>query len=207
MPDDWSFVVAESGKRAEKSGAAMATYNLRRRECEEALREVSGHVATAHLTDKLYTSWPDLVGALDPRTLVQAAEGVLQGNLLRRFRHVVTEAARVEEAVDRMLSADLTGFGALMDASHASLRADFHVSCMELDELVAIAREGGAAGARLTGAGFGGCIVALADRWTLGGVLENLVSEYYERREMVDRIDDRLFVAVPSRGASFDEIG
>lgn len=207
IPDDWSFVVADTGKRAEKSKAAMVAYNLRRKECEEALRVVSGHVATANITEKLHTTYPGLVAALDVKTLVEAAEGVLQGNLLRRFRHVVTEAARVEEAVDRMLAADTTAFGALMDASQASLRSDFHVSSSELDELVAIAGEGGAAGARLTGAGFGGCIVALADRWTVGGVLENLVSEYFEARGMVDDIDDRLFIAVPSAGASYEEIG
>lgn len=207
VPDDWCFVVADTGKRAEKSKAAMTAYNLRRKECEEALREVAGHVATVHMTEKLHTTFPGLVDALDSQTLVEAAEGVLKGNLLRRFRHVVTEAVRVDEAVDRMYAADVTGFGALMDASHASLRTDFHVSSAELDELVAVAREGGAAGARLTGAGFGGCVVALADRWTVGGVLETLVAEYYERRGMADRIDDRLFVAVPSRGASFEEIG
>lgn len=207
VPDDWCFVVADTGKKAEKSKAAMTAYNLRRKECEEALRIVSGHVATANITEKLHTTYPGLVAALDAKTLVEVAEDVLQGNLLRRFRHVVTEAARVEEAVDRMFAADTTAFGALMDASQASLRSDFHVSSMELDELVAIAREGGAAGARLTGAGFGGCIVALADRWTVGGVLENLVSEYYEPREMVDDIDDRLFIGVPSAGASYEEIG
>jgi galactokinase len=109
----------------------------------------------------------------------------------------------VERAVDRMVAADTVGFGTLMDQSHASLRTDFLVSSGELDEVVAIAREGGAAGARLTGAGFGGCVVALADRWTVGEVLETLVGEYYERRDMADLIDDRLFVAVPSPGASW----
>ncbi|MBT8487698.1 MAG: galactokinase [Gemmatimonadetes bacterium] len=207
VPDDWCFVVADTGKRAEKSKAAMAAYNLRRKECEEALREVAGHVATVNISEKLHTSYPELVAAMDTGTLLEAAEDVLTGNLLRRFRHVVSEAARVEEAVDRMYAADVTGFGALMDASHASLRTDFHVSSSELDEVVAVAREGGAAGARLTGAGFGGCVVALADRWTVGSVLETLVAEYYERRQMVDRIDDRLFVAVPSSGASFQELG
>lgn len=207
VPDDWCFIVADTGKRAEKSKTAMTAYNLRRKECEEAFREVSGYVATTNITEKLHTSYPGLVAAVAPKTLVEAAEAVLKGNLLWRFRHVVTEAARVEEAVDRMYAADVTGFGALMDASHASLRGDFHVSSLELDELVAVAREGGAAGARLTGAGFGGCIVAVADRWTVGGVLETLVAEYYERRDMADRIDDRLFVAVPSRGASFEELG
>ena len=206
VPDDWCFVVADTGVRAEKSGAARIAYNLRRKECEEALRIMSGHVATANITEKLATTYPQLVKAVDPDTLVGVAEDVLKGNLLRRFRHVVREAARVEEAVDRMYAADTIGFGTLMDQSHASLRADFHVSSMELDELVAVAREGGAAGARLTGAGFGGCVVALADRWTVGSVLETLVAEYFERHDMADRIDDRLFVAVPSPGASYGVI-
>jgi len=206
VPDDWCFIVADTGVRAEKSGAAMIAYNRRRQECEEALRLVTGHAATTNVTEKLATTYPELVKAIDARTLIDVAGQVLQGNLLRRFRHVVTEAARVEEAVDHVYSADVTGFGELMDASHASLRTDYSVSSAELDELVAVAREGGAAGARLTGAGFGGCIVALADRWTVGGVLETLVADYFERRDMADRIDDRLFVAVPSRGASYEAL-
>ena len=206
VPDDWCMVVAHSGVRAEKSGPAQATYNRRREECEEALRIVAGHAATSNVTEKLHTSYASLVGALDPQTLVGVAEGVLQGPLMRRFRHVVLEASRVELAVDRLQAADVTGFGVLMDASHDSLRGDYAVSTPELDELVAVAREGGAAGARLTGAGFGGSIVALADRWTVGGVLETLVADYFERRGMADRIDERLFVAVPSRGASYEEL-
>ena len=130
----------------------------------------------------------------------------MQGSLLRRFRHAVTEAARVDEAVDRMLAADVHGFGALMDASHASLKTDYHVSTAALDELVAVAKEGGAAGARLTGAGFGGCVVVLASRWTVGEVLETLVTEYFERRHQAERLEERLFVAVPCRGASIREI-
>ena len=203
VPDDWCLVVADTGTRAEKSGAANRAYNLRREECEEALRIVSGHAATAGFTERFHPTYAGLVEALDVGALLGVAQQVLQGNLLRRFRHVVTEAARGEAAVDRILAADVFGFGDLMDRSHASLRSDFHVSSLELDELAAVAREGGAAGARLTGAGFGGCVIALADRWTVGGVLEALVSDYYEPRRLVDRIDDRLFLAVPSSGASF----
>lgn len=206
VPDDWCIVVADTGVRAEKSGAAMNAYNRRREECEEALRIVSGHAATANVTEKLHTTYASLVAALDPVTLVGVAEGVLQGPLLRRFRHVVREAARVENAVDRLFAADVSGFGMLMDASHDSLRGDYSVSSPELDELVAVAREGGAAGAKLSGAGFGGSVVALADRWTVGGVLETLVADYFERRGMADHIDDRLFVAVPSQGATYAEL-
>ncbi len=181
-------------------------YNLRREECEEALRIVSGHLARADVTSKLLTTYSELVAALDVGTLVATAEDVLQGNLLRRFRHVVTEAKRVENAVDALRAADVGGFGSLMDASHGSLRTDCGVSSPELDELVAIAREGGARGARLTGAGFGGCVVALADRWTVGGVLETLVGEYYEPRGLTADIDDRVFIAAPSAGASYGPI-
>ena len=206
IPEDWRFIVADTGVRAEKSGAAMIAYNRRRSECEEALRKVADYASTNHITEKLANSYPDLLATLNAGTLVDVGEQVLKGDLLRRFRHVVMEAARVEEAVERLYSADVIGFGTLMDASHASLRTDYSVSSKELDELVAVAREGGAAGARLTGAGFGGCIVALADRWTVERVLETLVSEYFESRNLAERIDDRLFVAVPSPGASFGPI-
>ena len=206
VPDDWCFIVADSGEVAEKSGRLQVAYNLRRKECNEALRIMTGHLATQNVTEKLHTSYPDLCAALDAETLVGIADQVLQGSLLRRFRHAVTEAARVDEAVDRMLAADVLGFGALMDASHASLKTDYGVSSAALDELVAVAKEGGAAGARLTGAGFGGCVVALADRWTVGEVLETLVAEFYEQRHQAEGLDDRLFVAVPTRGASIVEI-
>jgi len=108
----------------------------------------------------------------------------------------------VEQAVDCLLNADIAGFGTLMDASHGSLHTDYQVSTQELDELVAIAREGGGAGARLTGAGFGGCIVTLADRGTVDTVLEALLEQYFEPRGMDDRLASCLFVAVPSEGAS-----
>jgi len=203
VPDDWCFVVADTGERAEKSGPVRVSYNLRRKECAEAFRIVSGHVATLDITTKLATSYADLLDMLDLETLLSAADAVLDGVLRRRFRHVVTEAARVEEAVDALRAADVGRFGLLMDASHGSLRTDFGVSSRQLDELVAIAREGGARGARLTGAGFGGSIVALADRWTVGGVLETLVSEYFEPRGLVEGIDERVFIAIPTAGATF----
>jgi len=202
VPEDWCFVVADTGVRAEKSGRAQGPYNQRRSECEEAL-DVVVQFALQH--DRLPTrprGYPDLLRMLGAAEVISLAEEALKARLLKRFRHVVTEADRVDQAVDCLLSADLAGFGTLMDASHGSLYADYQVSSRELDELVAIAREGGGAGARLTGAGFGGCIVTLADRGTVGAVLETLAEQYFEPRGMGDGIDDRLFVAVPSAGAS-----
>lgn len=206
VPDDWRFIVADSGQIAEKSGALQAAYNLRRTECDEALRVVAEHLSMRDVTKTLHTSYPDLCGALDVDTLVGIGVEVLHGSLLPRFRHAVTEAARVEEAVCCMRAADLEGFGTLMDDSHASLKTDYDVSSDALDELVAAAKQGGAVGARLTGAGFGGCVVALADRWTVGEVIETLAAEYYEGHDQAERLSERLFTAVPSRGASVHEI-
>jgi galactokinase len=207
VPENWHVVVADTGVRAEKSGSAQAVYNRRRAECEEAFRIVSARAATAGLTGQRLTRWPELVGVLDADTLVALGEEVLDATLQRRFRHVVREAERVENAVDRMNAADIAGFGALMDASHESLRSDFRVSSAELDELVALAKSAGAAGARLTGAGFGGCIVALTNGQAVGGVLDTLMRAYYDARGLTERIDDRLFVAIPCAGASVGTMG
>ena len=207
VPEEWSFVIADTGVRVEKSGPAQKAYNLRRTECEEAFAGVVQEVVRGSLARTTPTSYPDLLRLLGPERALILAEEVLDRSLFRRFRHVVTEAGRVEEAVDRLKSADLTGFGTLMDASHGSLRTDFLVSSGELDELTAIAREGGAVGARLTGAGLGGCIVALVDRHTAGDVVETLVEQYYEPRELTEDIDARVFVAVASQGARVERVG
>jgi len=203
IPDDWRFVVADTGVRAEKSGPAQGAYNRRRSECEEALVQVGAALVRVGRVKVAPAGYQGLLRAVPARELLDHAEAALDGNLLRRFRHVVTEAARVKKAQDALLLADHAEFGMLMDASHGSLRVDYHVSSAELDELVALAKEGGAAGARLTGAGFGGCIVALTSPATVDEVLESLVSGYYEPRGMTERLDDHLFVAVPSEGASY----
>jgi len=78
-----------------------------------------------------------------------------------RVRHVVTENARVLEAVGLLLSNRLADIGPLLTASHASLRSDYEVSSIELDTAVEVALAGGALGARMTGAGFGGSVIAL----------------------------------------------
>lgn len=202
VPEEWRFVVADTGVRVEKSGPAQKAYNLRRSECEDAFGRVVQEVVHSSLARTTPVSYPDLLRLLGPGRVLALGEEVLDRNLFRRFRHVVSEAGRVEEGVDRLRAADLTGFGTLMDASHGSLRTDFLMSSRELDELTAIAREGGAVGARLTGAGLGGCIVALTDRQSVGAVVETLVEEYYSPRELAADVDARVLVAVASAGAS-----
>jgi galactokinase len=149
VPSDWRFVIANTFVEAKKSGSAQAGYNARVRECAEALRGLEAR------------TYRDLVERHPLGELLELADEKLRDPLRRRFRHVVSESARVEDARAAMLEGDLDAFGRLMDASHASLRDEYEVSCPELDRLVERARAGGAAGARLTGAGFGGCAVAL----------------------------------------------
>jgi galactokinase len=205
VPPDWCFVVADTGVRAEKSGRVQTTYNVRRAECEEALQVVVAAVVERAVRPTPPQGYPALIRALGHGGALELGEAVLEANLARRFRHVVSEASRVRDARAALRNAEIMDFGDLMDASHGSLRTDYHVSSVELDELVALAKEGGAAGARLTGAGFGGCIVALADRSTVGGVLDSLTSGYYEQRHMGKDLDDHVFVAVPSPGGSFSD--
>jgi galactokinase len=121
-------------------GLADTGYNDRRATCERAAR------------------------TLGVEQLRDATEGdldLLSGAELKRARHVVSENARVLEAVGALRDRDFEEFGRLMYASHASLRDDYEVSTPELDTFVEAAEQHGARGARLTGAGFGGCAIAL----------------------------------------------
>ncbi|MCZ7536744.1 MAG: galactokinase [Acidimicrobiia bacterium] len=98
-----------------------------------------------------------------------------------RARHVVSENARVLSFVDALRAGDVGALGSLLLASHASLRDDFEVSTPELDLLVELLVGGGAHGARLTGAGFGGCVVALVPSGSAGVIGERVSAEYASR--------------------------
>ncbi|MEU5422856.1 galactokinase [Streptomyces sp. NPDC020667] len=94
--------------------------------------------------------------------LEDALDRLPDSGLRALVRHVVTEDERVRQVVERLDAGDVRAVGPLLDAGHASLRDDFRVSCPELDLAVAVANSAGALGARMTGAGFGGSVVALA---------------------------------------------
>jgi galactokinase len=89
------------------------------------------------------------------------ASGLLDEVTYRRVRHVVTENERVLQTVQLLTTDGPGAIGALLDASHASMRDDFEISCPELDLAVATSRANGAIGARMTGGGFGGAAIAL----------------------------------------------
>jgi len=95
-----------------------------------------------------------------------------------RARHVVTENQRVLEFADALRAGDDARLGSLLLASHASLRDDYEVSTPELDLAVDLLVEHGAIGARLTGAGFGGCVVGLARRADVAAVASRTVGQY-----------------------------
>ena len=143
---------------------ASGDYRTRRAECERA----ASALGVAQLRDVTLADLPRLALLPDP--------------IGRRARHVVTENARVLEAVAAMKMSDLRRLGELFDASHASQRDDFEVSVPEVDLLVELAlAEPGVYGARLTGGGFGGSIVALVERDAARGAAERAAAAYGER--------------------------
>jgi galactokinase len=133
----WKLVVLDSGERHEHAGGG---YNERRAECSEAAAQLG--------VDTLSEAGP-------------AAVERLPEPLRRRARHVLSENARVRDAVTALTDADLPRLGRLLDASHASLRDDFQISTPAVEATVARLHDAGAAGARIMGGGFGGCVLAL----------------------------------------------
>jgi galactokinase len=162
--------------RAEKSAGMREEYNSRRQAGVAALKQLG----FASFQQALDSQAPD-PQAPDPQALEQAiAARVLRLPDLpqRCFRHVVTEAARVSQAMRLMRERDLERFGDLLTQSHASLRDDLRVSCPELDQVVQYALRSGAVGARLTGAGFGGYAVALVAEEREAAFLEAMAAFY-----------------------------
>lgn len=200
VPGEWRFVIAASGVPAHKSAAAQEAYNSRPRQCREALqRMIAGASAGAR-------SYVTLLAHAPADGLLAEARRRLDTDLFRRFRHVVTEAARVSAAEAALRAADRRTFGRLMQESHASLRHDFEVSCAQLDTLTELALEAGADGARLTGAGFGGCVVVLCNRASADHLLAMLEERYYQPRDLLRPGVPNLFVAEPSEGARVVEL-
>ena len=193
-PERFSFLVAFSGRRADKGGAAGAVFDRRVGEAREALGR-----AQRVLGDP--GGYPALVARHAAAELVAAARR-LPPPLDGRFRHLVTEADRTRRAVRCLLEGDAAGLGALLDASHESLRADYEVSTPELDALVGEARDAGALGARLTGAGLGGSVVILATPADRAGIRARLRRRFYAPRGIPEPDRLHLLDGTPSVGAA-----
>ena len=142
IPDGAEIIVVDSGQRRTLTSSF---YGVRRAQCEDAAR---------------------MIGPLRDAT-VDDVDALEADDLRRRAHHVVTENARVVSFVEAIRAGDMVRAGEVMVESHASLRDDFEVSTRVIDSLVErVTGTPGVYGARLTGGGFGGCVVALADRGT-----------------------------------------
>lgn len=160
VPSDWrsaglELVVIDTRTRHELNDGK---YAQRRDECHRAAGELG--------LDRLAAAGPDAVLRLEDETLKA------------RTRHVITETARTRGAVRALRTGNWTQFGTMLTASHASLKDDFAVSRMELDIAVEAALEAGALGARMTGGGFGGSVIALIQKEKLTSLAEHVTGRF-----------------------------
>jgi galactokinase len=125
----------------------------------------------------------------------------MDGEVFRRARHVIGEIARTMQAAEAIRAAHWQATGELMYASHRSLRDDYEVSCTELDALVEIAESiglsGGVYGCRMTGGGFGGCVVALVKSDSVAAITKKLAADYKEKTGL----ETTIFGSRPAAGA------
>lgn len=183
MPPDVRIVVCDSKVSRELAGSA---YNERRAQCEQAVRLLEGVL-------------PGVKALRDVSVdELETHRDLLPELVYRRARHVVTENARTLEGAERLQAGDLERFGVLMNESHRSLRDDYEVSSPQLDTLVAISQTiPGVYGARLTGAGFGGCTVALAQP----DAVEQLITEVTREYQQAFALTPEVYVCIASDGA------
>lgn len=188
VPEALAFVVGHSGATAAKGSGARDHYNTRVVACRLAAAQLAAAVGAAVVPDTVLAHVADH-SDINPAVgeLVETASAADLGRpdiaesvgvdphrvvaIRESAAHVLCEASRVDAAVDALASADVARLGHLFDASHASLQR-FGASTDGLDRVVAAMRSAGAAGARLTGAGFGGFAVAVTDPSRVSAVVE-----------------------------------
>jgi galactokinase len=174
LPPGMGLLICDTGVRR---ALGNSEYNARRQQCEEGVRILSTRIAG--------------VKALRDVSMDQLHEfsQLLSPLVLRRCIHVVTENARTLRSAEALRRNDLGEFGKLMYDSHASLRADYEVSCAELDAVVDICAVcEGVYGARMTGAGFGGCAVCALTVESIPRVTECLGAGYTRRFKRVPSV-------------------
>lgn len=125
----------------------------------------------------------------------------------KRYRHIVSDGRRVERSREALRAGDVRTFGDLMNDGQRSARGDFEISCPELDRLTEAARDAGALGARLTGAGFGGCSVNLVRADEVEAFRERMEDDFYAHavHEPGDSTE-RIFVSAPGSGAAVQQM-
>jgi galactokinase len=187
LPAGAVVVVMDTGVRR---SLARSAYNDRRRSCEEAVAALRGAL-------------PDVRSLRDVTpALLEAERGHLEPVAFKRAAHVVVENFRPVQMAAALRTGDLAAAGRLMNESHASLRDLYEVSCAELDAMVEIAQaQPGCLGARMTGAGFGGCAVALVETARADDFTREVERAYRVRYDL----PAALFTGRPAAGARLVE--
>lgn len=161
------ILIMNTNKRRELT---TSKYNERRAECEQALSELQVDLAINNLCE------------LSPEELIRHKDLLSTETLWSRSKHVVFENARTQKAVELLEDNQLEQFGTLMNDSHNSLRDDYDVTGVELDALVEAAwKQEGILGARMTGAGMGGCAIALVNKDKVEHVIDAISKEYKDQ--------------------------
>ncbi|MCR6109356.1 galactokinase [Bacillus sp. A301a_S52] len=165
--EGFKLVIANTNQRR---GLADSKYNERRQQCEKAVADLRQSVSIKNLCELT----PDQFDTHQSRITDEIAK--------RRAKHAVEENARTIEAHKKLNAGELVAFGELMNASHRSLKDDYEVTGEHLDALVESAwEEENVLGARMTGAGFGGCTVNLVKEEGLDETLERIAKAYKKR--------------------------
>ncbi|MHC5218294.1 galactokinase [Enterococcus sp. LJL128] len=164
---EYAVVIMNTNKRRE---LADSKYNERRAECEEALKRLQEALAI------------DSLGELDEETFEANTHLIKDETLIRRAKHAVTENQRTLKARQALKENDLITFGKLLNASHYSLQFDYEVTGIELDTLVEAAqKQPDVLGARMTGAGFGGCSIALVKEQSIPTFTQAVGTAYKDK--------------------------
>ncbi|WP_099609598.1 galactokinase [Vibrio coralliilyticus] len=184
MPEDVAVMIINSNKQR---GLVGSEYNTRREQCENAAQRF-GVKALRDVTIEQFNEQSDM----------------LDDVVAKRARHVITENDRTLEAADALRANDLKRMGELMAQSHASMRDDFEITVFEVDTLVEIVKSviGEQGGVRMTGGGFGGCIVALVPPALVDKVTEAVESQYHAATGLKESI----YVCQAKSGAGLVEV-
>lgn len=176
--DGYTWVIMNTNYKRKNTDSK---YNERVAECQAVLKRIQTKTKVETLCEITPSQFESLQYLIEDPVLV------------KRFKHVVTEQARVIEAEQRMAIGDAKSFGLLLNASHTSLRLDYEVTGLHLDVLVEGALQAGAIGARVTGAGFGGCAIALVPNPSLSQFEGIVQSHYFEKTGLIPAFYDVIF--------------
>jgi len=164
---DYRLMIVNTNKRR---GLTDSKYNERRAECEKAVEDISKEKPVKNLSELSLAEYNELKYLISDEVV------------RKRASHVISENARVLEAIPALKSGNLNRFGELMNESHDSLRYDYEVTGIELDTLVEEARKiPGCIGSRMTGAGFGGCTVSIVHKESVEDFIKTVGRNYSER--------------------------